>query len=55
MSHTLKITINPGGLTHTSVSLHDSLEIKTIFKIEVHLSNIYIERLSKKVSFSTSL
>ena len=35
------IIINPGGLTHTSVSLHDSLEIKTIFKIEVHLSNIY--------------
>ena len=35
------IIINPGGLTHTSVSLHDSLEIKSILKIEVHLSNIY--------------
>ena len=35
------IIINPGGLTHTSVSLHDSLEIKNFPKIEVHLSNIY--------------
>ena len=33
--------VNPGGLTHSSVSLHDSLEIKTFPKIEVHLSNIY--------------
>ena len=35
------IIINPGGLTHGSVSLHDSLEIKKIQKIEVHISNIY--------------
>ncbi len=35
------IIINPGGLTHTSVSLHDSLEIKKFPKIEVHISNIY--------------
>ena len=35
------IIINPGGLTHSSVSLHDSLEIKKILKIEVHISNIY--------------
>ena len=35
------IIINPGGLTHSSVSLHDSLEIKKIHKIEVHISNIY--------------
>ena len=35
------IIINPGGLTHTSVSLHDSLEIKQFPKIEVHISNIY--------------
>ena len=35
------LIINPGGLTHSSVSLHDSLDIKNFPKIEVHLSNIY--------------
>ena len=35
------IIINPGGFTHTSVALHDSLDIKKIPKIEVHISNIY--------------
>ena len=35
------IIINPGGFTHNSVALHDSLEIKNIPKIEVHISNIY--------------
>lgn len=35
------IIINAGGLTHTSVSLHDTLENLTIPKVEVHISNIY--------------
>ena len=35
------IIINPGGLTHTAFALHDSLDIKKIPKIEVHISNIY--------------
>ncbi len=35
------IIINPGGFTHTSVALHDSLDIKKIPIIEVHISNIY--------------
>ena len=43
------IIINPGGLTHTSVSLHDSLEIKNCHKIEVHISNIYSRRISTKI------
>ena len=32
--------INPGGYSHTSVSIKDALEICSIPKIEVHLSNL---------------
>lgn len=34
------IIINPGGLTHTSVSLSDALKSVSTFAIEVHISNI---------------
>jgi 3-dehydroquinate dehydratase II len=34
------LIINPGGLTHTSVSIRDALEMIDYTKIEVHLSNI---------------
>ncbi|MEX2533828.1 MAG: type II 3-dehydroquinate dehydratase [Nitriliruptoraceae bacterium] len=35
------LIINAGAWTHTSVALRDALEILTIPKIELHLSNIY--------------
>ncbi len=34
------IIINPGGYSHTSVAIRDALEICSIPKIEVHLSNL---------------
>lgn len=34
------LIINPGGYSHTSVAIRDALEICTIPKIEVHLSNV---------------
>jgi 3-dehydroquinate dehydratase-2 len=32
--------INPGGYSHTSVAIHDALELCKIPKIEVHLSHL---------------
>lgn len=34
------LIINPGGYAHTSVAIHDALEVCKIPKIEVHLSHI---------------
>lgn len=34
------VIINPGGYSHTSVAIRDALELLTIPKIEVHLSNL---------------
>ncbi|MEC7274939.1 MAG: type II 3-dehydroquinate dehydratase [Bdellovibrionota bacterium] len=47
------IIINPAGLTHTSVSLHDALKAFQGKKIEVHLSNTYKREEFRKVKITS--
>lgn len=47
--------INPGGLTHTSVSLRDCVSALTIPVVEVHISNIYAREPFRQHSFLASV
>ena len=45
------IIINPGAYTHTSVAIHDALEIFDGIKIEVHLSDVDNRDDFRKINF----
>lgn len=44
--------LNPGGLTHTSVALADTLRAMTIPVVEVHVSNLYAREPFRAVSLT---
>ena len=48
------IIINPGGYSHTSVSIKDALELCSIPKIEVHLSNLAAREDFRNVMLTAS-
>ena len=48
------IIINPGGYSHTSVAIRDALELCSIPKIEVHLSNISTRENFRNVMITAS-
>lgn len=45
------IIINPAAYTHTSVAIHDALEIVSIPKVEVHLSKVDEREEYRKINF----
>ncbi len=49
------LIINPGGFSHSSITIRDALEICNIPKIEVHLSNLSSRENFRKTSITASV
>jgi 3-dehydroquinate dehydratase-2 len=49
------LIINPGGFSHSSIAIRDALEICTIPKIEVHLSNLSSRENFRRTSITASV
>ena len=48
------LIINPGGFSHTSVAIKDALEICTIPKVEVHISNLATRETFRHIMLTAS-
>ena len=55
LGNTDAIIINPGAYTHTSVAIHDALEMFNGEKIEVHLSEVDDREDFRKINFVRSV
>lgn len=49
------LVINPAAYTHTSIAIHDALEILKIPKVEVHLSKVNEREEFRKVNYISSV